>query len=131
MKLLLLISAMLLWVVPAHAEPATLTWTAPTAPDLAGYKLYQYDATGQWLKPVLLGKVTTTTLTITTPGKRTFLVTALDVTGNESKPSNEVSKVFVGTVIPPVVPPTPKYCVAASTVSPTENLIIKGVPCVH
>lgn len=121
----------LLWAVPVYADTATLTWKAPPERDLNGYKLYQHDAANQWIKAVVLDKTKTTYTTpnITTPGKLFWTLTAVDVAGNESKASLEVSKVMVGTVVPP--PPQPVgHCVAATVLSPKE-ITIKGVPCVN
>jgi hypothetical protein len=101
--LLLLGVTGLLW-----AETATLTWNANTESDLAGYKLYQGTASGQYGPPVDLGNVTTTTVTLPSLAMdRTyyFAITAYDLARNESGKSNEVNKLIPAVPAPVVLLP--------------------------
>jgi fibronectin type 3 domain-containing protein len=75
------------------ASGATLTWTANTEPDLAGYKIYSGTQSGVYGAPVTVGKVTSHVLTNLPKGTTYFFtVTACDTAGNESPHSPEVSK---------------------------------------
>lgn len=89
------------------AADVTLSWTANTESDLAGYKVYQSTIAGQYGPPVAtLGTVTTQTLTLPQLEVDTtyfFSITAYDLAGNESLKSLEVSRLVVG--IPPKAPP--------------------------
>lgn len=105
-RLSLWMQGLLLLVLPAciYASDVTLTWNANTESDLAGYKLYQGTVSGQYGAPVTLGKVTTHTLTLptlTTDQTYFWALSAIDLTGNESGLSNEVSKFVVGVPPPP------------------------------
>lgn len=72
---------------------ATLTWTANTEPDLAGYKLYVGTQSGVYGPPIMLGNVTSHQITNLTYGITYFFsVTAIDTAGNESPHSAEVNK---------------------------------------
>jgi hypothetical protein len=74
---------------------ATLTWNTNTANDLAGYKIYRAETSGGYGAPIvtLQGNVTTYMATGLQVGKTYFFViTAYDLSGNESLHSNEVSK---------------------------------------
>jgi hypothetical protein len=72
----------------------TLTWSANTERDLAGYKIYRAEASGGYGAPIaILGTVTSYIATGLQVGKTYyFVITAYDSAGNESLPSNEVSK---------------------------------------
>ena len=95
-----LLMSLLCWCVlmgVALAEPATLTWTANTEADLAGYKVYQSDTAGAYGAALAtLGKVTTWSTTLVPFVGRDrrvyFTITAFDTSGNESAKSLEVSK---------------------------------------
>ena len=72
----------------------TLAWDPNTEPDLAGYKVYYGTASRGYGSPIIVGKVTTHTLTGLTQGQNYFYsVTACDTSGRESEYSNEVSGV--------------------------------------
>jgi hypothetical protein len=83
---------------------ATLTWTANTEPDLAGYRVYQCNqqpctlTSGAATVLTTLGKVTSFNIGIPTVVQYYF-VTAYDQAGNESGGSN------LATFTPPEVPP--------------------------
>ena len=96
-----------LWSSPAWS--ATLTWTANTDLDLAGYSVYQCSkqpcsrASGNASALATLGTVTT--FNIGTPSVTTYyFITAFDLAGNESAESAVATYTPVGTP-PPVVPP--------------------------
>jgi len=75
---------------------ATLTWTANTESDLAGYKVYVGTASGTYGFPgsaFLIGKVTSYTVSNLPKGQTYFFaISAYDSAGNESPLSAEVSK---------------------------------------
>ena len=90
-KLALLCLSILLVPIQSHARDATFTWTANSEP-LTGYKLYYkigtvngppYDGTDltEGVSPILLGKVTTTTVTGLSPNESyQFALTAYNDT---------------------------------------------------
>jgi Fibronectin type III domain len=75
---------------------ATLTWTANTEPDLAGYKVYVGTASGLYNFPgsaFLIGRVTSYTVSNLPMGQTYFFaISAYDSAGNESVLSAETSK---------------------------------------
>ena len=77
----------------AGTGSATLTWSANTEPDIAGYKIYVGTQSAVYNSPVTLGKVTSY-LATSLPGGTTyfFSVTAYDSAGNESLHAPAVSK---------------------------------------
>lgn len=104
MKKLLLIGAMVL-ALGSAAWAATLTvmWDANTEEDLAGYRLYQSDTAGAYtygtehaISDVPAGTETATVQDIA-DGTWFWVLTAYDTSGNESLPSNEVTKTIDGT----------------------------------
>jgi hypothetical protein len=81
----------------ARAADATLAWDANTESDLAGYKIYYGNGSHVYGSPVILGKVTTYTITNLPAGTYYFAVTAYNTAGLESGYSNEVSTTISGT----------------------------------
>ena len=74
---------------------ATLSWTASSGPDLAGYKLYQATVSGAYGGPIAAVTMDVTSYTVTGLESGTtyfFTVTAYNADGAESSFSNEVSK---------------------------------------
>ncbi len=71
----------------------TLTWTANSEPDLAGYNVYRSAVSGGSVTKLNSAPVTGTTYDDAPPGTGTFyyVVTAVDTSGNESAPSAEVA----------------------------------------
>jgi fibronectin type 3 domain-containing protein len=74
----------------------TLTWNANTEPDLAGYKVYQAIASGAY-PPTPIATVLKPATSYVATGLQVgttyfFVITSYDTAGNESVPSNEVSK---------------------------------------
>jgi fibronectin type 3 domain-containing protein len=74
---------------------ASLTWDPNTETDLASYRVYQSTTQGVYGTPVATvpaGTVTYTATGLTIGTTYYFRITAVDSGGNESLPSNEVSK---------------------------------------
>ena len=81
---------------PTTTASASLSWTADTDPDLAGYKVYIGTQSGLYNPPITLGTVTTYTAKNLASGKTYyFCVSAFDNAGNESLCSSEVSKPII------------------------------------
>jgi len=94
---------LLLFAVPIWAADVTLGWDANTEADLAGYRIYQAEITGNvstaW---VIVAEVPagTETCVVTVDEKKnwTWYATAYDQAGNESQASNSA---FMIDRIPP------------------------------
>ena len=74
---------------------ATLAWDANTENDLAGYKIYRATTSGGYGAPIatLQGNVTTFIASgLQTGTTYFFVITAYDLSGNESPYSNEISR---------------------------------------
>jgi len=87
--------AVTLTVNAPATSSATLIWNANTESDLAGYKIYRATTAGGYGAPIvtLQGNATTYIATGLQVGTTYFFViTAYDLSGNESPRSNEVSK---------------------------------------
>jgi len=70
-----------------------LSWDATTDSDLEGYNIYYGTATGVYGAPVTIGVLETYTLSGLTNGTEYFIaLTAVDITGNESAYSLEVTE---------------------------------------
>ena len=75
----------------------TFTWDPNTEPDLAGYRLYQSDVSGQYTygegNEIACAPVGIEAVVYDIPCGTDwyFVLTAYDETGNESGPSNEVT----------------------------------------
>ena len=78
-----------------HASHDKHRWHPLT--DLAGYKLYYGTSSGNYGSPIDVNNVTTYTISNLTVGSYYFVVTAYDLSGNESDYSNEVVKSEQGT----------------------------------
>lgn len=82
------------------ATSVTLDWDAPTTradgsalADLAGYRVSYGTAPGSYGTTVDIGNSTTCVIEgLTTGNTYFFVVTSYDSSGNESEPSNEISK---------------------------------------
>ena len=78
---------------PSINGTATLTWTANTETDVAGYNVYVGTQPGIYGSPISVGNVTSYTAGSLTGGTTYyFTVTALNNSGTESLHSSEVSK---------------------------------------
>jgi hypothetical protein len=85
----------------AYSTQATFTWNANSESDLSGYKLYQSDVSGKYIKGNYLTTIyaPSTTCTINVPELSLhkmiyWVLTAFDVAGNESSFSSEVNRVI-------------------------------------
>jgi len=106
-----------MWVLVLWSNSAwgaTLTWTANSEPDLAGYRVYrcsQLPCTRTSGSPSLLatlGRITN--FDIGTPTQvQYYFITAYDTAANESGPSNLATFLSAGSPPPPPldIPPTP------------------------
>jgi len=114
------IAAVLVVLWSSTTWAATLTWTASSEPDLAGYRVYQCSqqpctqASGKAAALATLG--TETSFNIGTPTvTQYYFITAYDFANNESNESNLSTFTPAGTpppvtpppVTPPLVPPPP------------------------
>jgi fibronectin type 3 domain-containing protein len=78
---------------PTTTGSASLSWTANTETDLAGYKVHIGTQPGLYNPPIKLGTATNYTATNLASGKTYyFCVSAFDNASNESPCSAEVSK---------------------------------------
>lgn len=69
----------------------TLAWDASASPNVAGYRLYYGVASRNYTSSIMVGNVTTNTISGLTPGVAYFFaVTAHDADGRESLFSDEV-----------------------------------------
>ena len=79
-------------LVSGAAGTVTLAWNPNPEPNLAGYNLYYGTTPGSYAHRVPLGSITTHTVSNLAPGMSYyFVVTAINVTGLESDPSNEIT----------------------------------------
>lgn len=102
-KILLALMMVLVLATGAMADStATFAWDYLNPPsDLAGFRLYMSDQpnarqTGTMALTIPADRLTGT-LSGVADGPKYFVVTAYDGSGNESGPSNEVTKTFDGT----------------------------------
>ena len=87
-------------VQAATANSATLQWAANSEPDLAGYKVYQGTTAWSYGPSIDVKKVTTYRASNLRAGLTYFFaITAYDLSGNESAPSNDVSKYIPGSSV--------------------------------
>ena len=95
-RLLIIIAVAVTLIVSAPATSSiSLTWNANTESDLAGYNIYRAETSGGYGAPIvtLPGNITSFTATGLPVGKTYFFViTAYDLSGNESPRSNEISR---------------------------------------
>jgi hypothetical protein len=93
MKKLFTILAILAIAGIAQAATVQVTWNPNTEEDLAGYRLYVGEASGQYGEPVDVGNVTGHVMEITPQhgAMYYFALTAYDTSGNESGYSAEAT----------------------------------------
>ena len=107
-SLILLGLVFLLSTTVFAGSTVTFSWEPNSESDLAGYKLYQSDTSGNYVigvdKPIADIEAGTEIVTITdiSDGHKYWILTAYDFHKNESGPSNEVSKLLDST--PPKAP---------------------------
>lgn len=92
-KLLAILTLLPLSLIAAEPTASVgLAWNANSESDLAGYRLYRGTNSGVYTFVKDVGNVTTTTDTNLVEGVTYyFVVTAYNVAGLESEPSNQVS----------------------------------------
>lgn len=96
-KLLLIVFLIIVFPLVCLADSTVqFTWNPNSESDLAGYNLYQTDTSGNYVIGVDIPAdsipVGTETSTITVKdGTWFWVLTAFDIAGNESGPSNEVT----------------------------------------
>ena len=124
-------------VQSASANSATLQWAANSESDLAGYKVYQGTTAGSYGPAIYAGNSTTYIASNLQPGLTYyFAVTAHDTSGNESPPSDEVSRYMVDSSLD-VTPPSISLTSPATgttlsdpvtiTATATDNIGVVGV----
>ena len=95
MKKLIAVTILAILAIAGIAQAATInvSWNPNTEEDLAGYRLYVGEASGQYGEPVDVGNVTGHVMEITPEYGATyyFALTAYDTSGNESGYSAEAS----------------------------------------
>jgi hypothetical protein len=105
-----LILILLLSTQNAFSAEVTLAWDAVEAcDDLAGYRVYKTDQEGQYTfgaqSPQMVWQGTCTSCKVSVDEDGCwFVVTAFDLSGNESAPSNEVPYEPLGSNLPPFSP---------------------------
>lgn len=96
-------------IVCSPVKPCSIQWNANTELDLKEYRLYISQATGTYgIVPKLVIPISTTHtssigLGLLSDGPYFVTLTAVDLAGNESGRSNEVSFVYNGPPVAPVV----------------------------
>lgn len=78
----------------AASDDVSLAWDPSISPNISKYKLYIGNASRSYSAVVMLGNQTTYVVTDLNPGTWYFAVTAVDMDGNESDFSNEVSQII-------------------------------------
>ncbi|MBI3851827.1 MAG: fibronectin type III domain-containing protein [Verrucomicrobia bacterium] len=87
-----MVAGLFLWTLTVSGAGVTLEWGPSPDPYVAGYALYYGTASGNYSQRLDVGNQTTATVTNLTPGERYyFVVTAYNILGLESEPSNEVA----------------------------------------
>src|SRR5437773_434191 len=87
-----------------NGKGVTLAWDPNPEPDIAGYMLYYGIASGVYTNSIDVGPVVTFPVAgLAERATYFFVVTAYDVAGLESDPSNEVSFTVAGTNSPPSI----------------------------
>ncbi len=105
-KLLLFVPIiLLLWSTVSYGAVINFAWD-PNSDVVSGYRLYQTTVSGQYTfgsgNEVLQISVGTETGSVDVPdGTYFWVLTAFDASGNESVPSNEVSKIVDTTISAP------------------------------
>jgi fibronectin type III domain protein len=101
--------------LPAYGTASvSLAWNANSEPDLVGYRIRYGIASGVYTHQLDVGKATSATVRNLTDGTRYYIVvSAYNIAGLESRPSNELSY-----LTPNIGPPTPT---PAPTVTPTPS----------
>ena len=141
MKLLLALVMVIALTVPAIAgtEEINFGWDKNTESDLAGYRLYFSSTAGSYVKgetspnfmmhilvaPPLHPNIATRQITAADGAKVYFVLTAYDLSGNESGFSNEVSYTFRDSTAP--APPKGFWATFAKIIQAILNLLRGGL----
>lgn len=105
------------------SDTVTLAWTPNTEADLGGYRLYFSNDTNAWTHVKTVGKVDTTQVQLPSQGKWFFTLTATNLAGLESLPSNIVDYTTPnGPAKPSTLRIVSASAVRASTVTTITNL---------
>jgi hypothetical protein len=80
----------------AVAADVSLAWNSSISPNISGYKVYVGHVSRTYNSSITIGNQTTYTVAGLGAGTWYFAVTALDINGNESDFSNEVSTTISG-----------------------------------
>ena len=113
-------------LVSGAAGTVTLAWDPNTEPNLAGYNLYYGRTSGSYAHRIPLGIETTHTVSNLAPGTLYyFVVTAVNMAGLESEPSNEII-VKVPHQLPMGVEVTPLACTTSFTVQSNHYILALG-----
>lgn len=87
--------------VVGNSVTITLKWDGVVAPDLSGYNVYsKLNDDSYVVRKSVESQSTTCAINLVDDGTYVFYVTAVDLAGNESKPSNTVTYT-VDTAAPP------------------------------
>ncbi len=122
---LLLTCSELMAVETTNFNTVTLGWNANTETNLAGYRLYFSQSTSVWTHVKNSGLVTQTTVSLPSPGIWRFVVTATDVSGLESDPSNMVTYTNpAGPAAPSLLRVLSATITRVSTVTTATNIIL-------
>ena len=120
-----IVCALFLWAAgfSLEANTVTLVWDPNSESDLAGYRLYYAEVSGNYDQQIDVGNTTTNTVSGLVQGRTYyFVVTAYNISGLESDPSNEVS-----TTIPlPNQPPTADTASYASPEDQPVTVTLRG-----
>jgi hypothetical protein len=88
------------YTLPLAAQSVILTWNPSTDPAVAGYRIYYGTASHDYTNTVVVGNVTTATISGLTAGTTYFFAaTTYDSTGDESAFSNEASFAVPASVV--------------------------------
>ncbi len=89
---IVVLTFILTFTTKAYSAQVTLAWDANTESDLAGYKIYYGNSSGNYGSNVDVANQTSYTISNLVDGNTYFIAaTAYDINGNESSYSNEVS----------------------------------------
>jgi hypothetical protein len=110
--------------IDAFAGSVTLAWDPNTESDLAGYNLYYGTNPGIYGSPINAGKVTQYSVSgLLENTTYYFSLTAYDTSGNESAPSNEMSrKIETSSSVPP--PPTTSNNYPGELIGGNQNNLV-------
>ena len=106
-----------------NSDTVGLAWNPNTEPDLGGYRVYFSKDSNVWTHVKPVGKVDTTQVQLPSSGKWFFTLTATNLAGLESLPSNTVEYTTpTGPAKPSLFRFVSASAVRASTVTTVTNL---------